>query len=177
MRASVHAAVCLCLLAEPGGAAPQQRIPRQQPALAGAVQGIVRALDGRALGGVRLVFRRLGSGGETVTINTGVGVFLLRDLTPGAYSINATLDGFEPLTVERREVTAGGSTIIELTLKPLPGEAKGPENLPIHNFDGAPSPSAYHVLLPPPPPDTSLTVAPPLPPRTRCSRRSLIAGI
>ncbi len=163
MRASVHAAVILCLLADAGGAAPyQQRIPRQQPRTQGAVQGIVKAPDGRALGGVRLVFRRLDAAGETVTINTGVGVFLLRDLTPGAYSISATLDGFEPVFVARREVTARESTIIELTMKPLPGGAKGPEILPLHNYDGAPAPSTYHVLLPPPPPDTSLTVAPPL---------------
>ena len=163
MRASVHAAACLCLLAGAGEAAPyQQRIPRQDPRQAGSVQGIVKAPDGRVLGGVRLVFRRQGSGGETVVLNTGGGVFLLRDLTPGAYSITATLDGFEPLLLENQQVAAHDPTIIELTLKPLAGPAKAPENLPLHRFDAESGPSTYHLLLPPPPPDTTLTVAPPL---------------
>jgi hypothetical protein len=146
--ASVHAAVGLCLLAGAGDAAPyQQRIPRQDAARTGAVQGIVRSPEGRALGGVRLVFRHL-AGRETVVVNTGDGVFLLRDLTPGAYSIRATLDGFEPLLVENREVAAHQPTTIELTLKRLAAGATAPEVLPLHRFDAASGPSTYHVLIP-----------------------------
>lgn len=56
----------------------------------------MRSSDGQPLGGVRLIFRHTVTGNEIAAISNGEGVFLVRDLAPGAYIVRAALDGFEP---------------------------------------------------------------------------------
>jgi hypothetical protein len=148
------AAICVCLFAaQLMQAQAPQRIPRQELPPMGAAEGIVRSGEGLALGGVRLVFRHVSSARETVMMSSGEGVFLVPDLTPGTYSIMATLDGFEPLNLEHCEIAAGEPTVFDLTLKRL-GEAT-PQILPAQRVDARASGSSYHVLSPPAPEESA----------------------
>lgn len=96
-----------------------QRIPRQEPNVRTAVQGILRNKLGLGLGGARILLEAESGGASVTTNSTGDGVFRMLDVPPGRYRLSVTLPYHEPLT-RTITVTAGQTTSLEEVLNEIP---------------------------------------------------------
>src|SRR5215471_1546522 len=118
----------------------EQRIPRQEYPAVGAVHGVIRQQQA-GLGGARVVLA--GASSEREVFTTGDGAFLFLGLTPGAYRLNAFMDGFSAAAPKDLEVAAGATVAVEVLLVPL----AGPTTQEIH---AVPPAEPYHQLFPQP---------------------------
>jgi len=74
--------------------------------------------DGKgALPGVRLVLSGVGT--PQVRVSDALGRFRFPDLAPGAYTVSASLEGFEAITITGIRINVGRNTEINLKLTPL----------------------------------------------------------
>lgn len=137
---------------------PAQRIPRQDLSPVGSVEGIVKSSEGQALGGVHLVFKNNAGGQETNASSSGEGVILVPALAAGTYTIQATLDGFEPLTLAQFEVAVRSTSVLDLQMKPLAASTETP-GLPQEKYAQEQTSSPYRTLTVRGP-DTGITPAP-----------------
>jgi hypothetical protein len=82
------------------------------------VSGIVRDDSGAAIPGVTITATRKAEGGEAeVAVSGGEGAFRIEGLKAGTYSVEAVLDGFQPIAKEVKLVTGQA---LELALKMVP---------------------------------------------------------
>jgi hypothetical protein len=110
------------------GQVREERIPRQS-APATAINGIVSTEDGLGLGGVAVVLQD--SSGKSLTATTaGDGSFRFLNLTPGAYQVNATREGFEPFAQAGIQVAAGDVFALEFKMKVVPTGTEGVREIP-----------------------------------------------
>jgi hypothetical protein len=109
---------------------PQQQLPGKAPARTGALEGVVRDGNDRAVGGATIIVRNVGTGEVRKTTATSEGVFRLTDLPPGKYEINVASDGFKTLTESDLTLVAGQVVIHDLKLIALPANAAPPAGLP-----------------------------------------------
>ena len=141
--------------------AQDQRLPRQTPAQAAALQGIVRDPSGLGLGGVSVTLRNLENEQTVSTTTSGDGVFRFLNLPPGRYALQAELDGFQRID-QTVVVLSGVDTLaVELTMTPVPA--------PPRPAPPEPPPQPPYRTLPQPPPEGLPDVLPPqiIPPRDR----------
>ena len=121
----------------------QQRIPGQKPAQKSALEGNVRASDGRAVVGANVVLRNLESGAQQEKLTNAQGTFRLIDLQPGTYALKIAREGFEEYVEPTIQLKAGEILVREINLTPLPAVALPPSipELPGANA-GVPAPVA-----------------------------------
>ena len=136
---------------------PHQRIPRQDLSPLGAVEGTVKSPEGIALGGVSLVFHNGATGQDTNSTVSGDGVVRVGGLAAGTYSIQATLDGFEPVMLTEFVVAARSTSVLDLQMKPVPAAA-GTPGLPSEKY-GQEEPSSPYRMLTVRGPNTGVTQA------------------
>lgn len=87
-----------------------------------SLSGVVRDNTGSAIPGVTVTVVRAGEGAAPEIVYTGMeGDFHLTGLTPGSYSVEAVLDGFQPLKREVKLVT-GQAVRLAFELAPMFGE-------------------------------------------------------
>ncbi|MBZ5674773.1 MAG: carboxypeptidase-like regulatory domain-containing protein [Acidobacteriia bacterium] len=141
--------------------AQDQRLPRQTPSQTAAVQGILRDPSGLGLGGAAVTLRNLGNEQTFSTMTLGDGVFRFLNLTPGRYTLQATLDGFQRIDRTFTVLSGVDTFALELIMTPVPA---APHPVPPE----APPQPPYRTL-PQPPPEGLPEVLPPqiIPPRGR----------
>jgi iron complex outermembrane recepter protein len=66
----------------------------------GGISGVVVAADGARLPGVSLVLTAADSGAVVRAVSAEAGGFRIRNLLPGRYALEATLEGFEPRLID-----------------------------------------------------------------------------
>jgi len=134
MRLLLTAMPLVCALAN--GQVSTQRIPRQTAAATGALEGTVRIESGLGLGGARI--HSSSPAGVTVeSVTGGDGVFRMRDLAPGAYSVSITRDGFTEISRDVR-IEAGHVTVLEVTMTAVPQTGAGANALPRSQLPATP---------------------------------------
>ena len=108
------------------GAQSEQRIPRQLPAKAAALQGVVTDAGSRAIiGAVVAITDRPTGFTRTLSTDAG-GVFRWTDLAPGTYLLSVQAEGYEKPTRDDLLLNAGDAVTLELTLSLLPTAASTP---------------------------------------------------
>ena len=110
------------------GQVPGERIPRQSAPATG-IEGIVSTEDGLGLGGVAVVLQDSSGKGFTAT-TAGDGSFRFLSLTPGAYQVNATREGFEPFARVGIQLAAGDVFALEFKMKAVPTGTEGVREIP-----------------------------------------------
>ncbi len=70
------------------------------------------------------------SGNQTERTTPGDGVFLFPNLPPGTYQVIITRDGFQALERRGVQLTAGGITVLELTMLAVPVDVGPPRRIP-----------------------------------------------
>jgi hypothetical protein len=98
------------------------------PALPGAVVGIVRAGDaksGAPLPGVEIRVKRSAFENVASDFTTTRGEFFIGGLSGDVYSVEAALDGYEPATINSLRIAPGQIEEIELALQVIGGEGEG----------------------------------------------------
>src|SRR5688500_2073419 len=87
-----------------------------------SIKGVVVDQNGGAIPGVTVTVTRNGDAVAPAVVVTGMqGEFVVTDLVPGAYSIEATLDGFQALKRDVKLVT-GQSLEVSFAIAPAFGE-------------------------------------------------------
>ena len=141
MTTTRQALMLLMLATGASAQAPMQRLPRQAPPSTGAIGGIVHSEQARlGVGGARVVLNRQNGGQRIEKLTTGDGVFLIRDVVPGTYSISVARPGFLPLE-SSIVVTAGNMAIIDLTMKLIPPTEPLSIGNPVRNPELQPRPT------------------------------------
>jgi len=79
-----------------------------------SIAGVVRDDSGSAIPGVTLTVTRDGDGTAEVAVTGGKGEFRVDGLRPGAYRVEAVLDGFQPLV---KELKLAGGQSVEIAFK------------------------------------------------------------
>jgi Carboxypeptidase regulatory-like domain len=115
-------------------AAQQEQLPGKAAQKMGAVQGAVRATDGRPVGGATATLRNLANGEIRKATTTAEGIFRLLDVPPGKYELSVTGAGYEAFVEATLIVSAGDLLTREIKLAAAPGVAQpappGGEQLP-----------------------------------------------
>ncbi|HET9698434.1 MAG TPA: carboxypeptidase-like regulatory domain-containing protein, partial [Terriglobales bacterium] len=121
--------LCLPATAQEGVSVQQaqqnssRRIPGEASRrMLSAMMGMVQATDDRTLPGTVIVLTSE-DGKRATAMAGGDGIFRVAGLTPGVYSLKATLDGFEEVTQEGIRLGPGDVLAVELRLKAT-GEPK-----------------------------------------------------
>lgn len=97
-----------------------------------SLQGIVRDQQGRAVPAVHLELRNA-AGAHYQTSTGAEGIFRLRDVELGTYTLTLAKPGFKTLAIERVELMKRELTTLELQMQALTAltpENKGPSGLP-----------------------------------------------
>ncbi len=97
----------------------QQRIPRQPAVSDAALQGIVRTTEKAGAGGMHIVLRNAATGEDRIDDTNADGVFLIRDIPPGTYSLRATSDIYQPIERAGLSFSAGDVMTLDLTTERL----------------------------------------------------------
>jgi len=138
---------------------PPQRIPRQEGITTAALQGIVRTAAAEQAAatdpastlpvpGATVTLRDAATGFTRTTRTNANGIFRVRDLPPGIYTLSAAHQQFEPLERTGIELTAGEVVTVEIALRSLAAAALPPTRLPRPREGRA-------GAAPPPPPESS----------------------
>jgi hypothetical protein len=109
---------------------PQQRIPRQLPQQASALEGTIRDASGSAVGGAIVSLRGLVTGKSQQGISNSEGVFRIIDLPAARYELNVSKEGYEAYSEEEVQFGAGEVILREIKLKPLPSAIAAPPDFP-----------------------------------------------
>jgi hypothetical protein len=106
---------------------PVRRIPERSASARASLQGRVRDEQDRAVPGVTLKIRSLSNGSGFETTTDAEGIFRLRDVPLDGYELRAVREGYEPLVVERVQVSVAGLVVLELKVKGLGTMATPPK--------------------------------------------------
>src|SRR5262245_8376133 len=82
----------------------------------GTVSGVVQSIDKLPLPGVTVTATSPSLQGERMAVSDENGVYYLRGLLPGTYSLSFAIDGFHPAVREGVEVGAGGLAVVDATM-------------------------------------------------------------
>src|SRR5436189_435254 len=83
----------------------------------GTVSGAVHDDSGAALPGVTVTATNPATGVARSAVTNGVGAYQIGFLMPGAYRVEATLEGFQPVVREKVVVNVGSDTTINFSMK------------------------------------------------------------
>ena len=106
MRARTFAALMALLLCASPLAAQETR---------GSIEGIVKDASGGVLPGVTVEAKS--AAGTSTTVTDASGIFRFPSLTPGAYKVTATLQGFKPAKSDVVELSLGAVLKLNLGLE------------------------------------------------------------
>ena len=111
------------------GSGLEQRITRSTQSHAGSIVGVLYSSQRAALGGSRIALSSAPASANGVahpaehnaleTIANGDGWFGIRGVPAGAYTLHASFDGYDSLTMKSIVVKPGDALALELVLKPL----------------------------------------------------------
>lgn len=101
------AVVLVCLAAADTAAAQEQT---------GSIQGTVRDSSGGVLPGATVEARNTGMAGASTAVTDDQGVYRFPALSPGVYTVTATLQGFTPAKTENVTLSLGQLLTINLSL-------------------------------------------------------------
>ena len=101
--------VSVCLFASATAAAGQG-------VQAGTVSGVVQSIDTLPLPGVTVTATSPNLQGERLAVSDENGVYYLRGLLPGTYSITFDIPGFQPASREEVQVGVGGLAVVDATM-------------------------------------------------------------
>src|SRR5215472_15402254 len=108
----------------------QEQIPGKAPGKTGALQGVVRDVDGTPIGGATVEARNSATGQTRKAATTAEGIFRLADLPPATYDIRVTAEGYQNVSEAGVAIAAGDALVHEITLTPLPAGAPPSPGLP-----------------------------------------------
>jgi hypothetical protein len=108
----------------------QEQIPGQAPRKTGALQGVVRDVDGTPIGGASVEARNSATGQTRKAATTAEGIFRLADLPPATYDIRVIAEGYQNVSEASVAIAAGDALVREITLTPLPAGAPPSPGLP-----------------------------------------------
>jgi hypothetical protein len=94
----------------PLAAAAQQQLPGKAPHKSGAIEGVVRDVSGRAVGGATAALRNLATGEIRKARTTAEGIFRLLDVPAGTYELSIASAGYE--TFVEANVSVGASDVL-----------------------------------------------------------------
>jgi hypothetical protein len=100
----------------PGAEIQQQQLPGKAPQKTGAIQGVVRDANSRAVGGANLALRNMATGEVRKATTNAEGIFRMLDLPPGKYELSVTCEDYEAFTEADVTVGAGDALIREIKL-------------------------------------------------------------
>ncbi len=83
----------------------------------GSISGTITDASGGALPGVTIVATNTATGTTRTAVTNAAGAYSLALLPPAAYSVEASLEGFQPVRRERVVVNIGTDVALSLTLK------------------------------------------------------------
>jgi carboxypeptidase family protein len=118
-----------------------QRLPRQMPPHTAAIEGEVRDAGGRAVVGATVRFD------SSMVTTSADGVFRIRDLAPGMYSLTIESPGYVAEVRSNVTLAAGDIFIIEMTLESSELAAAPRSRLPRQPELGLPAPMLAVAML------------------------------
>ena len=103
------------LFASPSQNQSDRRIPERLPSDTGALQGVIRDQQGRAIPGVQLDLHGVVGGQRYSAATNAEGIFRLREVRLGIYELKMELEGFETKIIPSLQLK-GPVTVLELEL-------------------------------------------------------------
>ncbi len=107
-------------------AAQQQQLPGKAPRKTGAIEGVVRDSNGRAVGGAIVALRNVATGEIRKATSTAEGIFRLIDLPPGKYELSVACEATRHSRKRACRSAAGEVLIREIKLVAGPIAAPAP---------------------------------------------------
>ena len=104
-------------------AAQQQQLPGKAAQKTGAIEGVVRDGNGRAVGSATAVLRNLATGDIRKTATTAEGIFRLLDVPPGKYELGVAGAGYQTFVEASVMIGAGEVLTREIKLAASAGSA------------------------------------------------------
>src|ERR1700752_4637161 len=83
---------------------------------AGTVSGVIQSIDKLPLPGVTVTATSPSLQGERMAVSDENGVYYLRGLLPGSYSVRFEIDGFQAAVREDVQVGVGGLAVVDATM-------------------------------------------------------------
>jgi len=143
----------------------QQRIPSQTAPQKSAVEGIVQNPAGKPVIAASATLHNIKTGSDQSTNTNAEGVFRFLDISPGAYDLKLTAEGYENFTEASLELQSGAVATLQINLTPLAAQPPSPVKIPGLQPAGQPAPSQYpETVERPETPPTPAPAAQPLPP-------------
>ena len=94
-----------------------RRIPERAEIRKASLQGSVRDDEGRAVPAVLLTIRSISDGTSYESTTDAEGIFRMRDIPLGVYELKAVRDGYEPLVMQKVQLSSAGLTVLGIGIK------------------------------------------------------------
>jgi len=82
----------------------------------GSIEGVIKDSTGGALPGVSVSAKQIQTNATVTAVTDSTGVYRFPSLQPGTYTVTATLQGFNPASQDKVEITVGIILRVNLTL-------------------------------------------------------------
>jgi hypothetical protein len=118
---------------EPTQSEKMRRIPERAEIVKASLLGNVRDEDDRPVPAVRLTIRSLSDGTRYEASTDVEGIFRMREIPLGAYELRAVREGYEPLVMDRIQVSPAGLVVLRIQVKRMNSTAyptKGASGIP-----------------------------------------------
>ena len=92
-------------------------IPMFAQSSTGAISGIITDESGGALPGVSVTATNAATGASRVAVTNASGAYRVALLTPGTYSVDVALEGFQPIRRGNVVVNIGSDVSLNVTMK------------------------------------------------------------
>src|ERR1700746_3886352 len=104
---------------EPTQSEKMRRIPERAEIVKASLQGSVQDENYRAVPAVLLTIRSLSDGTKYEASTDVEGTFRMREIPLGAYELRAAREGYEPLVMDRIQVSSSGLVVLRIQVKRL----------------------------------------------------------
>jgi hypothetical protein len=82
----------------------------------GSIEGVIKDSTGGALPGVSVSAKQIQTNATVTSVTDSTGVYRFPSLQPGTYTVTATLQGFNPASQDKVEITVGIILRVNLTM-------------------------------------------------------------
>src|SRR5262245_16126409 len=84
---------------------------------AGSIQGVVTDATGAVIPGATVTATNVATGVKTERLTAEAGLYVIKPLPPGQYTVSASIAGFKPIVQEKVVVDALSTVTINLSLQ------------------------------------------------------------